>query len=62
MNKLSEINTLESEERRYLPHCFLSYKDFKATVVNRVLSSLHGGPLEITLTVPLSLQSNSVHH
>ena len=26
---------------------------FKCTVVNRALSSLHGGSLEITLTVPL---------
>ena len=27
-------------------------KAFKGTVVNRALPSLHGGSLEITLTVP----------
>ena len=27
---------------------------FKDTVVNRALASLHGGSLEITLTVPLN--------
>ena len=30
-------------------------KAFKGTVVNRELSSLHGGSLEITITVPLIL-------
>ena len=29
-------------------------KVFKGTVVNRKLSTLHGGSLEITLTVPLN--------
>ena len=33
-------------------------KGFKGTVVNRALPSLHGGSLEITLTVPLSLKPN----
>ena len=28
---------------------------FVCTIVNRALSSLHGGSLEITLTVPLTL-------
>ena len=41
----------ESEKRRYLPH-FRSDKAFKETVVNWALSSLHGGSLEFTLTVP----------
>ena len=31
-------------------------KGLNATVVSRALSSLHGGPREITLIVPLSLQ------
>ena len=34
---------------------FDQIKDFKGTVVNRTLPSLHGGSLEITLTVPLSV-------
>ena len=29
-----------------------THKGFKGTVVNRVLPSLHGGSLEIMLTVP----------
>ena len=33
-----------------------SDKAFKGTVVNRELLSLHGGSLEITLTVPLSIK------
>jgi len=32
--------------------------DFKGTIVNRVFSSLHGGSLEITLTVPLDQIKN----
>jgi len=35
----------------YLIHSW-SDKAFKDTVVNQVLPSLHGGPIEITLTVP----------
>ena len=35
------------------PH-FWAGKGFKGSVVNRALSSLHGGSLEITLTVPLT--------
>ena len=44
----------ELEKRRYLPH-FLSDKGFKGTVVNRALSSLPGGFLKPTLTVPLKI-------
>ena len=33
---------------------YLIRKSLKGTVVHRDLSSLHGGSLEITLTVPLS--------
>ena len=40
--KFTEINT------------FQVGKAFKGTVVNRALSSLRGGSLEITLTVPLN--------
>ena len=40
----------ESEKLRYIP-IFDQIKDFKGTVVNR--TSLHGGSLEVTRTVPL---------
>ena len=46
---------LNLEKRRHLPH-YCSDKDFKGTVVNRALTSYHGGiggSLEITLTVLL---------
>ena len=36
------------------PHFWAGFKDFKGSVANRALSSLHGGSLEITLTVPLT--------
>ena len=32
----------------------VEHKEFKGTVVNRAVPSFHGGPLEITLTVPLN--------
>ena len=32
----------------------LSDEGFKGTVANRAVLSLHGGPLKITLTVPLN--------
>ena len=38
-------------------HIFDQIKCFKGTVVNRTLTSLHGGSLEITLTVPLTEKS-----
>ena len=37
-----------------------SDKAFKGTFVNRALSSLHGGSLEITLTVPLIASTTSL--
>ena len=40
-------------KRRYLPRYFWSNFSFKGIVVNRALSSLHRGSLEIKLTVPL---------
>ena len=43
-----EINSLQKQKYYYLYR-----KSFKGTVVNRALSSLHGGSLEITFTVPL---------
>ena len=49
-----KINNLKTKQK----HAYLSHKSDKAvkgTVVYRVLSSLHGGSLEITLAVPLAL-------
>ena len=43
---------LNREKRQYLPY-YWSTKGFKATVENSTFPYLHGGPLEITLTVPL---------
>ena len=40
----------------FLMRKLLSQRNRKGTVLNRALSSLHGGSLEITLTVPLTLQ------
>ena len=37
----------------YLTHNWAE-RAFKGTVVNRALASLHGGSLEITLTVPFA--------
>ena len=39
-----QLNNLE--ERQYLPH-YWSDTDFKSTVLNRAMQSLHGGSLEI---------------
>ena len=38
---------------------FLSDYDFKDNVLNRALSSLHGGLLQITLTVPFRFSTTS---
>ena len=49
-----KINNLKTKQK----HEYLSHKSdnaFKGTVVYRVLPSLNGGSLEITLTVPLTL-------
>ena len=43
ISKLSEINTYKTRKTK---------KGFMSTVVNRAFSSLHGGSLKITLTVP----------
>ena len=45
------------QKHRYLVHTW-SDKALKYTVVNRTLPSLHGGLLEITLTVPLIYRDN----
>ena len=42
------------ETKKFLSNSYLIRQAFKGTVVNRTLSSLHWGPLEITFTVPLS--------
>ena len=47
LEELSELNTLKPRKTT------ISSKGFKGTVVNRTLSSLHGGSLDIMLTVPL---------
>ena len=48
----------ENKQLKEKKHVYLIYtwsdKVFKSTVVNRALSSLQGGSLGITLTVPLS--------
>ena len=49
-----KINNLKTKQKHeYLSH--KSDKALKGTVVYRVLPSLNGGSLEITLTVPLTL-------
>ena len=52
LEKTSKLNTLRVRKRRYLPHFWLD-NSFKGTVVNRAFSSLHGGLLIFTHTVPL---------
>ena len=47
-----QLNAFRVRKRRYLPH-FLSDKSF-VYVVHPAFLSLHGGSLEITLTVPLN--------
>ena len=51
------INSLKKQKHWYLIHNWS--KTFKGTFVNRGFSSLHGGSLKITLTVPLKLESFS---
>ena len=52
-----ENNKVSNYKLRFLNQ-IMSDKAFKGTVVNRTLSSLHEGSLEITLTVSLSLDSH----
>jgi len=52
-----EISESKSEKLRFLPH-FKSNKGFKGTVVNR--TSLNGGPLEITFTIPLGKEEINI--
>ena len=49
----NENKQFKQKKHWYLIHAW-SDKAFKATVVNRALSSLQGGFFEITLTVPLN--------
>ena len=53
-----KIICLKKQKHGYLNHT-LSDKAFRSTLVNRALPSLHGWSLKITLTVPLT--SNSEH-
>ena len=48
IHELSELNTFKLEKRQYLPK-----NQKKGTVVNRALSYLDGGSLEIMLTLTL---------
>ena len=48
-----KMNSLKKQKNAYLIHTW-SDEAFKGTVVNRTMSSLHGGSLEITLTVPIN--------
>ena len=43
---------LSLEKRQYLPH-YWSDDSFKGNVWNQALTSLHGGSLQITRTVPI---------
>ena len=49
---LSIVYLLKKQKHGYLIYTW-SDKAFKGAVVNRTLPFLHGGSLEITLTVPL---------
>ena len=51
--KLSELSTYKIWKGDNAFHIVDQSKVFKGTVVNRALPFLHGGSLEITLTVPL---------
>ena len=54
MEKLTEINTFQVRKTTVYSYFFIRLRlRYKGTVVNRALPSLHGGSLEITLTVPL---------
>ena len=48
----AEINTIQVRKTT-ISSTFLIRLSFKGNVINRTLPSLHGGSLEITLTVPL---------
>ena len=48
-----EIISFQTYKHRYLIRTW-SEKGFKGTVVNWAMSSLHGGSLEISLTIPLT--------
>ena len=52
LEELSELNTLKPRKTT------ISSKGFKGTVVNRTLSSLHGGSLDIMLTALVTEEQN----
>ena len=52
-NNYQNLTLCNQEIRQYLPH-YWSDKGFLGTVVNQALSSLDGGSLKITLTVPFN--------
>ena len=55
MKQPVKINSLKKQKHSYLIHTW-SVKAFKGTVVNQALPSLHGGSLEIILTVPVKIE------
>jgi len=52
LEKTSKLNTFWVRKLQYLPHFY-----FKGTAVNWAFSSLHGGSLIFTLTVPLMVST-----
>ena len=52
-NPQMKINISNKQKHAYL--CIPDQKAFKGTGANLALPSLHGGSLEITLTIPLTL-------
>ena len=52
LEKTSKLNTFRVRKLQYLSHFY-----FKGTVVNWAFSSLHGGSLIFTLTVPLMVST-----
>jgi len=49
--KIIRNKTVKSGKRQYRPH-YRSYKGFKGTIVNRSLSSWHGGSIATPLITP----------
>jgi len=48
------ISTVTNSFNPRKKHLSINLQGFNGTVVNRALPSLHGGSLEITLTIPLN--------
>ena len=61
MNSRVKVNSLKKLKYGYLMHT-LPVIAFDTTVVNRALLSLHGGSLDIALTVPLIFIFTSLYY